>query len=155
MKPEQLKAMLAAVDLEKLAAKAPARVIEALRDHGLDKVAAELTNLPEVSLSTASMYIGRKLASRMAEQRTVLAGITALAGIEKEAASAGTWFFGDPIGDHFRHKDQDLRQARQYVEAGEKVPAHLANNKYVAKHLAKDARKAAKKEDRAARKAGG
>lgn len=154
MKPELKKAMLESVDLDKLASMVPTEVVQAIMGHGLHKVAAELVGLPEVTDVTASMYIGRKLASRLAERRAVNAGIAALSRFQKTSASAGTWFFGDPVGDYFRNKDHDLRAARQYVAAGEKVPAHLAKNKYVAKHLAKDARKAAKKEERAARREG-
>jgi len=144
VKPELFEAMMRSLDLEKLA-EVPAPVATALRDHGFDKVAAELFNVPEVTLTTAPMVIGQKLASRLASRRLINQGLMQLAELEKQAASFGTWVFGDTVGDHFRHKDRDLREARQYVEAGEPVPKHLAANKYVAKHLAKDARKAERK----------
>lgn len=153
MKPELHAAMLKSLNLEKLAADVPKDVIDAIQTRGFHKVAAALTGLSDVTDTTAAMYIGRKLAERLAERRSVSAGLVALAGLEKEAASFGTWMFGDPVGDHFRNKDQDLRTARQHVDAGEAVPKHLLANKYVAKHIAKDQRKADKKDAKAERKA--
>lgn len=83
MRPELHEAMLKTVDLEKLASKAPAEVISAVQAHGLTKVAAQLLGLPDVTESTAAMYIGRKLAARRAETQVVNTGLVALASLSK------------------------------------------------------------------------
>ena len=83
MKPELKEAMLKTVDLEKLASRVPAEVVQAIRGHGLHKVAAELVGIPEVSATTAPQYIGRKLAARLAERRVVNGGLLSLAKLTK------------------------------------------------------------------------
>lgn len=83
MTPEKYNAMLQSLDLNKLAAAVPADVVTAVTGHGLHKVAAVLTGIPEITESTAAMYLGRKLASRRAEQQAVNAGMVALASLGK------------------------------------------------------------------------
>lgn len=83
MRPELHEAMLKTVDLEKLAGKVPAEVVAAVKGHGLSKVAAQLLGLPDVTETTAAMYIGRKLAARRSETQAVNAGLVALASLSK------------------------------------------------------------------------
>ena len=67
----------------KLSALIPSSVVAAVQTHGLHKVAAQLLNLPEVTDTTAAMYIGRKMASRLAERRTINTGLAALEQLSK------------------------------------------------------------------------
>ena len=83
MTPEMHEAMLKTVDHEKLAAMVPPEVVAAIQAHGFHKVAAQLLGLPDVTESTAAMYVGRKLAARRAETQTVNTGLLALASLSK------------------------------------------------------------------------
>lgn len=83
MRAELYEAMMKTVDTEKLASAVPAELIAAVKGHGLHKVAAALMGIPEITETTAAMYIGRKLASRRAETQTINSGLVALAALEK------------------------------------------------------------------------
>ena len=83
MRADLYEAMMKTVDFNKLAESVPEDVLSAVEAHGLRKVSAALLGLPEVTESTAAMYIGRKLAARAIESRQIRGGIEALEKLSK------------------------------------------------------------------------
>jgi hypothetical protein len=51
---------------------------EAVRRFGFDKVAARMYGVEEITEKTAANILGEKMMTRLAEQRTVAAGLAAL-----------------------------------------------------------------------------
>lgn len=59
-------------------------LLGAVRQHGFDKVAAAMYNVAEINEKTASTIIGTKLMTRLAEQRQIATGLSALGALEKK-----------------------------------------------------------------------